>query len=127
MQFDSADAAYYQSLGLFDDIVTHELAHVLGFGGLWNYGANPLVSADQYTGSAGLNAYREISPGATYIPVETTGESGTVGAHWSEALFDNELMTGWIDSSNYLSKFSVASLGDLGYAVSYSPYTGLGA
>src|SRR5439155_11965266 len=44
MQFDVADAANYLGQGLWDDIVTHEMMHVLGFGSLWNYGADPLVS-----------------------------------------------------------------------------------
>jgi hypothetical protein len=30
-------------------------------------------------------------------------------------------MTGYINSSNYLSKFSVMSLADLGYTVDYQP------
>ena len=31
MEFDIADANYYQSLGLFDDIVLHEMLHAVGF------------------------------------------------------------------------------------------------
>ena len=51
MQFDSADAVNYLNNGLWDDIITHEMMHVLGFGTLWNYGANPLVpTAGQYIG-----------------------------------------------------------------------------
>ena len=43
MQFDSADALNYLNKGLWDDIITHEMMHVLGFGTLWNYGTDPLV------------------------------------------------------------------------------------
>jgi len=32
-------------------------------------------------------------------------------------------MTGYIDETNYLSEFSVASLADLGYQVNYYPYS----
>ncbi len=32
MQFDLADAAYYNSVGLFDDIVLHEMLHTVGLG-----------------------------------------------------------------------------------------------
>lgn len=118
MQFDIADAGNYLNLGLWDDIVTHELMHVLGFGTLWNYGdhAGLVINGDQYEGTAGLEAYqRTEDPLAKYIPV--------AGAHWDEEALGNELMTGFIDDPNYLSEFSVMSLDDLGYAVdNYYPY-----
>jgi hypothetical protein len=123
MQFDVADAATYLNQGLWDDIVDHEMMHTLGFGSLWNYGANPLVSGDKYTGAAGLEAYRTTFDSlAQYIPVETDGGSGTAGAHWDEQALGNELMTGYINDTNYLSKFSVVSLADLGYHVNYQDY-----
>lgn len=37
MQFDSADAQTYQSAGFFDEIVTHEVLHSIGFGTIWGY------------------------------------------------------------------------------------------
>jgi len=125
MQFDVADAANYLKDGLWDDIVTHELMHVLGFGSLWNYGTNPLVydnpdpnNSDWYIGAEGLAAYNEqFGASANFIPVEADGGSGTAGAHWDEESLNNELMTGYIDSSNYLSEFSVMSLADLDYTV----------
>lgn len=124
MQFDSADAQSFANLGLWDDIVFHEMMHTLGFGSLWNYGVNPLaVETGKYTGAAGLAAYQAVNPTATYIPVETAGGSGTAGSHWSEATFTNEIMTGWIDSSNVLSSFSIASLADLGYHLGSTPAT----
>ena len=106
--------------------------HVLGFGSLWNYGTNPLVSNYQYTGANGLNAYKAaVDANATYVPVENDGGSGTAGAHWDEQALNNELMTGYINNDNnpstvtdnYLSKFSVMSLADLGYKVAYNDYT----
>ena len=132
IEFDSADALNYLGQGLWDDIVTHELMHVLGFGSLWNYGENPLVvndpnpsNSDQYIGANGLAAYNEqFGPGASFIPVENDGGSGTAGAHWDEAALGNELITGYIESSNYLSSFSLMSLADLGYTVQPQPYYG---
>jgi len=122
MQFDVADAQYYFDQGLWNDIVTHELMHVLGFGSLWNYGANPLVSGNEYTGAFGLEAYQNVfDPTATFIPVEDGGGSGTAGSHWDEQALTNELMTGYINNDNYLSQFSVVSLADLGYQVQYQP------
>jgi hypothetical protein len=61
------------------------------------------------------------------VPVENTGGSGTVDAHWRESVFGSELMTGFVDAGvNPLSRVTVASMGDLGYAVNLAdadPYT----
>jgi len=131
MQFDIADATDYQALGLWDDIVTHEMMHVLGFGSLWNYGDHVgLVTGNEYTGQYALSAYQETNPTAAFIPVEDGGGSGTAGSHWDEQALDNELMTGYINNDgdpstnddNYLSKFSVMALADLGYTVDYHDY-----
>jgi hypothetical protein len=127
MQFDVADAITFFDKGLWDDIVTHELMHVLGFGTLWEFGSNDLVSDTfEYTGSAGNLAY----DGEGDIPVEEGGSPGTAGGHWEEAALKNELMTGYINddenattnNDNYLSEFSVMSLADLGYVVEYQDY-----
>ncbi len=123
IQLDIADAFDYLERGLLDDIVTHEMMHVLGFGTLWNYGDNPLVSNYEYTGANALAAY--LDGNADFIPVESDGGSGTAGGHWDEEALDNELMTGYINTDNdpdtnndnYLSEFSVMSLADLEYAV----------
>jgi hypothetical protein len=99
MQFDVADAQTYLGLGLWDDIVTHEMMHVLGVGSLWNYGDHVgLVSGGQYTGTFALTAYEETHDGATFIPVEQDGGSGTAGSHWDEETLGNELMTGYINN-----------------------------
>jgi hypothetical protein len=126
MRFDSADASYYSSVGLFDDIVLHEMLHTVGLGTIWKYkgllsGAG--TSAPHFTGSLANAAY----PATSLIPVENGGGSGTRDAHWEESVFANELMTGYINSNNDLSYMSVASLGDLGYAIvsgaNYAPPT----
>jgi Leishmanolysin len=131
MQFDIADATTYQAQGLFDDIVLHEMMHTVGFGTIWSYkglltgagGDNPL-----FTGSKALAAYQTLfsASGATGVPVEQDGGSGTRDSHWDEQTFNGELMTGYIgykDSTgtvqlhDTLSYMSVASLGDLGYTL----------
>ncbi|MCE5972566.1 hypothetical protein LZA78_03605 [Sinirhodobacter sp. WL0062] len=135
MTFDQADAVKYYNLGLFDDIVLHEMMHVMGVGTLWDY--NNLVTTQViddnntkkptddivtsvYTGAAANLAYTED----TLLFVETDGGSGTAGGHWDEDTYKDELMTGYIghladdgsyDDTNYLSDWSVASLADLGY------------
>ena len=44
--------------------------------------------------------------------------SGTAGVHWSEAVFGNELMTGYISGTpDPLSSLTIAALRDLGYSV----------
>jgi hypothetical protein len=121
MQFDSADAANFNSQGLFDEIVLHEMIHSVGFGSIWSYLG--LVSGSDFTGENALAEYKALVGGdPAGVPVETEGGAGTAGSHWLETLFDNELMTGWIDvdGPDPLSRVTVASLEDLGYQVSYS-------
>jgi len=110
MEFDVADATYYQAAGLFDDIVLHEMLHTVGFGTIW--AAKGLISGGSFTGPLANAAY----PGSALIPLDTTGGAGTAYSHWSEDVFGTELMTGYIDGDNYLSYMTIASLGDLGYS-----------
>ena len=109
MAFDSADAGYYNSTGLFDDIVLHEMLHTIGFGTVWS--ELGLYSGGSFNGARANAAY----PGTGLIPVELDGGAGTAWSHWDEETFFNELMTGYIDGDNYLSYTTIASLGDLGY------------
>jgi hypothetical protein len=123
MQFDIADAQNYQNQGLFGVIVQHEMIHSVGFGSIWsNLG---LTSGSNFIGADALAQYRILTnnPNATGVPLETGGGSGTAGSHWSEAVFHDELMTGYINVTPYgsntaldpLSRMTVASLHDLGY------------
>lgn len=121
MQFDSADAQDFFNQGLFDEIVTHEMTHSVGFGSIWS--KLGLVSGSVFTGVNAVREYNALLGGgaATGVPLETGGGSGTAGSHWSEAVFDHELMTGYIDlAPDPLSRMTVASLQDLGYQVSYA-------
>jgi hypothetical protein len=118
MQFDSADAAQYIASGLFDEIVTHEMLHSMGFGSIWSYLG--LVNGGSFTGANAVREYNALG-GVGLVPVETDGGSGTAGSHWDEETFDNELMTGYINlGSDPLSRMTVASLQDLGYQVNLS-------
>lgn len=61
--------------------------------------------------------------GATYVPLASSGvnRDGTASAHWSEAVFNTELMTGFADAAPTtlpLSGLTIAALADLGYTVS---------
>jgi len=146
MEFDSADAQTYLGAGLFDEIVTHEMLHIIGFGSIWSYlgltsemgfiGANAVAAyddliqsyADLNNGSTTLANGTTLLPGSP-VPLETTGGAGTAGSHWSEDIFRNELMTGFLNPATSttaaipdpLSALTVASLVDLGYVVSAVP------
>lgn len=120
MEFDSADVADLLASGLFTDVVVHEMAHVLGFGTVWNIGRSLLAGAGgpdpRYIGWRGLAEWGALG-GTGNVPVEAGGGPSTADAHWRESIFDNELMTGWLDTINPLSKLSIASLADMGYRV----------
>jgi hypothetical protein len=116
MQFDVADVGYFDSIGLFDDIVLHEMLHSVGAGSGWNRAG--LIGTD----AAGLPVFtgpmaNAIYPGDAFIPIENDGGQGTAYVHWDEQTFGGELMTGWIDVDNDLSYMTIASLGDLGYSI----------
>lgn len=127
MQFDKADAPYYLAGSLWDEIVLHEMMHSIGFGSIWGY--KDLVSGASYIGPSAIAEYNaQVDQDYDSIPLETDGGWGTAGSHWSEDVFDEELMTGYLDDyagtvPDPLSSMSVASLADLGYELR-SPYTG---
>jgi hypothetical protein len=122
MQFDTADLANMQAIGTLNDVITHEMGHVLGIGTIWTTkgllsGANG--SNPTFTGTNAKKEYGTLKgTGPTAVPVENTGGPGTRNSHWRETIFNNELMTGFIDSPpNAMSRLTVASLKDLGYVV----------
>ena len=124
IQFDEADLASLTGGGSLEDVATHEMFHSLGYGAVWS--ALSLVTgttADpRYSGSNGKVGCAMVAPATTCgtaVPLENTGGAGTVGAHWRESVFLNELMTGFLNSgANPLSVMSILSMLDLGYAVS---------
>ena len=126
MQFDVADLAMLETNGRLNDVILHEMAHVLGFGTLWNDlgllqgggGSDPFFKG----ASAGGAFLAAVLTGSSFagnaVPVENLGGPGTRDAHWRKAIVSNELMTGSISLGNSpLSAFSLASLRDLGYVV----------
>lgn len=124
MQFDSADLASLAGSGSFQDVITHEMLHVLGLGTLWTRhglitGAG--TSDPRFTGNLARQACvpaGAVVSCANSVPVEGTGGSGTADAHWRESTFGSELMTGFYNSGvNPLSAISIASLQDLSYGV----------
>jgi hypothetical protein len=136
MKFDTADVAALRASGNLQEVVTHEMLHVLGFGSFWdstsaNLLTKPYDANVGYTGAAGIAGCKSlggINTCATSVPVEgTQGGPGTINSHWRETTFGNELMTGFINAGkNPLSIMSIRSLEDLGYSVDTTvaePYT----
>ena len=130
IKFDSADVPGLESSGLLEDVILHEMVHVLGFGVFW--GPSLLVGDDtsdpRYVGAVARGVWNQMAgPTATVVPVEATGGPGTAYSHWRETELENELMTGFINNgSNPLSAVSIGALADLGYGVDLAgadPYT----
>ena len=125
MSFDTADLAVMEENGSLVRVIMHEMAHVIGFGTIWSdlgllQGAgtvNPVFVGENAMREYG-NLKGESSPSA--VPVANTGGPGTRDSHWREAIFVNELMTGWLGSGiNPISKITIGSFEDLGYQVNY--------
>lgn len=144
MTFDSDDVDNLIAAGSWETVIRHEMAHVIGFGTLWGYEYSGTTYNDfyvsdsgQYTGVAGLAAYRsEFDSNATYVPVELGGGAGTANGHWDEV--DNgagltgitdgegndmayELMTGWLNTPSFVSDTTLGQFYDMGYTVIPEP------
>jgi subtilisin-like proprotein convertase family protein len=133
MSFDSADVAQLMSTGQFQDVILHEMGHVLGIGTIWDnleLIAGAGTNNPRFLGPQAIAEYNELFDNtSTSVPVENTGGPGTRDGHWSEAIFGNELMTGYLNSgvANPISRITIGQLDDLGYEVNldaadpYSP------
>lgn len=129
---DSADAADLVTNHYFGAVVVHEMGHILGLGTLWNYDRSFLDTSSstdpRFTGANATAAWRAIG-GTGFVPVESGGGGGTALSHWSESVFNNELMTGYLSASNLLSAITIGSMTDLGYRTNVAaadPYELLG-
>ena len=113
---DLADAASSQLV----TILTHEIGHALGFTNVSNL--LNLISGVRYVGANALQEYRNtFDATATAVPLEGGGGAGTAFAHWSEATFGSELLTGFLNAGiNPLTRLTVAAFQDMGYSVNYS-------
>ncbi|RPG32672.1 MAG: hypothetical protein CBB72_010595 [Muricauda sp. TMED12] len=123
MFFDVADLDFLESLDLFEDVIVHEMGHVLGIGTLWNtvpFGFDrtllqgPLTSP--YFAGAKANVFWNAEGGTGELPIENDFGPGTAFGHWKETTLNNELMTGFLNlGENPLSRITAGSMADLGY------------
>ena len=136
--FDAAKLAKLERYGYLERAAMRQIAYVLGFGLLWDEVPFELLKEatgpDPYfAGVEAVGAFDE-SGGAAYggakVPVENDDRkygSGALNLNWRESVFGSELMTTALQSATPpVSKVTLASLADLGYAVDYGraePYT----
>jgi hypothetical protein len=123
MAFDIADLADMEQQGTLNDVITHEMGHVLGIGTIWvnkHLLKGASTNNPTFSGQTAMQEYGKLRPSGAPapVPVENTGGSGTRNSHWRETVFRNELMTGFVGAAgNPLSSITVGSLKDLGYVV----------
>lgn len=132
MQFDAADINALTGSGSLQEVITHEMMHVLGFGVLWDDPPNRayLTGRDTPDPRFGGSQARQgcVAAGGTItcvtsVPVENMGGAGTANSHWREMTFDAELMTGFIDASpNPLTLMTIGSMADIGYTVNNADF-----
>ena len=136
MRFDSADLTDLANKGRLNAVILHEMLHIVGIGTLWNRRgilADSGLATVRVTGPLAAAACVNDHGGAAVctgnaVPAENclnldpalTCGAGTIDSHWRESLFRNELMTGYLQSVNPLSKMTLQSLADLGYTVDLS-------
>lgn len=121
MEFDQADILDLEASGLWSRVVLHEMAHVLGFGTLWELNGvydGEDTGSDVFRGPA-ANAEWDALGCTGVLPVELDGGEGTAGGHWDEECLVDEIMTGTFfgNGPSYLSRLTVAAFADIGYTV----------
>jgi len=123
MIFDVDDLDFLESLDLFEEVIVHEMGHVLGIGTLWNVapfgfdrtllGGTP--DAPYFLGDK-ANVFWNAEGGTEELPIEGDFGPGTRFGHWDEGALNNELMTGFLNlGENPLSRITAGSMKDLGY------------
>jgi len=123
MFFDVDDLDFLESLDLFEDVIVHEMGHVLGIGTLWNtadFGFDRTLllgtATEPYFGGRKANVFWNAEGGTGELPIESMFGPGTAFGHWEESTLNNELMTGFLNlGENPLSRITAGSMKDLGY------------
>ena len=128
MVLDEDDVARMEADGTLLSVVTHELAHVLGFSNVvWDLHdrlRNPSLpsspNADtHFEGPLAIPAFDAaggVGYGRAKVPVQNGAESGSSDSHWRQSVFEDEMMTPFLTgNSQPMSLITIESLYDLGY------------
>jgi hypothetical protein len=133
MHLDKDDVDAWESEGVLLTVVTHQLAHTLGFHDeYWKrfdlLGSPSLPDkpdADtHFTGHVSIAAF-DAAGGAGYagpkVPLENGAEEGLSDRHWRQSVFGDELMTPLLTGGTQpLSAITLDAIYDLGYEVHLS-------
>ncbi len=129
---DQADVDTLEALGRLDETIVHEIAHVLGFGTIWDgYGllVNPSENTPgvdtHFRGPLTIAAFDAAGgdgyTGGAKVPVQNDGRQGIADGHWRDGVFGNELLTPFISpDGSVFSAITIESMADLGFLVSLS-------
>ncbi|WP_297335203.1 hypothetical protein [Algoriphagus sp.] len=133
MRFDTADLETLEAANQFENVILHEMGHVLGVGTLWERKSLLVIDSFEqavdpdYLGERG-NHFWKTKKGEGLLPIEGAFfrpdgtpfvRPGTSYGHWDEETLFNELMTGFLNGgvANPLSRITSGSMEDLGYGV----------
>lgn len=134
MQFDVDDLELLEERGDMEEVILHEMGHVLGIGTIWHQFdllVNPSLAVTgnpdtHFPGPRAIAAFDDAG-GTAYtdgekVPVENRAGPGSGDSHWRESILDHELMTPYQNGGvpDPLSAITVQSLADLGYTVDVS-------
>ena len=129
MTFDADDLEWIERTGDLEEVILHEMGHVLGFGLIWRLRGllrNPASATStpdtHFTGPLAIAAFDEAGGtgyGGAKVPVENTLGPGSWNSHWRETVLALELMTPrqHLGVAEPLSAITIQSLADLGYEV----------
>ncbi|MYG50021.1 MAG: leucine-rich repeat protein [Gemmatimonadales bacterium] len=131
MQFDVDDLERLDAEGDMEEVVLHEMGHILGIGTIWDrFGllVNPSLPDNSgvdthFPGPLTIAAFDEAG-GTTYtggqkVPIENRAGPGSGDSPWRESVLAHELMTPAQNGGvpDPLSAITIQSLADMGYTV----------
>ncbi len=134
LRFDAADVNVLLESDAMEEVIIHEIGHLLGIGTVWDHHRlliNPSLhdnpGADtHFRGPLSIAAFDkaggDIYTGGEKVPVENFAVRGSGDSHWRESVLDRELMTPSLSLGvpNPLSAITIQSLADMGYTVDVS-------